>query len=173
LMGPRLLRGPRGWMGRSVDATTPTDRGGSSRQYAVGTHARNPKRRASHPRNPRLACRAGRRGLALSRSVGARGGGCQARGVPYPSGTTGRPSAAGERLSLPKTASSFPVATMWTSAGLISRGQTNPDSPCCPAGLYRGRSRAGCAACSRGMRQIRPSRTCRRVPSASPVAVAP
>src|SRR5674476_1035663 len=26
---------------------------------------------------------------------------------------------------------------MWTSAGLISRGQTNPDSSCCPAGLYR------------------------------------
>jgi len=45
---------------------------------------------------------------------------------------------------------------MWTSAGLISRGQTNPDSSCCPAGLYRGRSRAGCAACSRGMHQIRP-----------------
>ena len=49
-MGPWLLRGPRGWMGRSVDATTPTDRGGSSRQHAVGTHTRNPKRRASHPR---------------------------------------------------------------------------------------------------------------------------
>jgi hypothetical protein len=49
-MGPWLLRGPRGWMGRSVDATTPTDRGGSSRQHAVGTHTRNPKRRTSHPR---------------------------------------------------------------------------------------------------------------------------
>jgi hypothetical protein len=103
-------------MGRSGDATTPTDRRGSCRQYAVGTHARNPKRRASHPRNPRLACRAGRRGLALSRSVGAGAGAARHEGRPIRRGRQHHACASRLALSFLGADRSFLVCHAGSSA---------------------------------------------------------
>ena len=53
-----VSRGLRGWVSvRSGDATTHTDRGGSSRQHAVRTHEGHSRTTRTGSRNPRLAMR--------------------------------------------------------------------------------------------------------------------